>query len=87
MDSATQLERGSCLYVKESQLLPLEDFADYYGHRLPQCALIDAIGIEDDPSVSNETLSQGELLLTPASVFPSVLPKSMRAAIVVKETV
>ena len=59
MDSTTQRERGSCLYVKESQSLSLEDFADYYGHRLPQCALIDAIGIEDDHSVSNETLSQG----------------------------
>ena len=78
MDSATQLERGSCLYVKESQSLPLKDFAGYYSHRLPQCALIDAIGIKDDHSVSNEALSQGELLLTPASV----LPKSMRAAIV-----
>ena len=74
MDSVTHLEREICLYVKESQSLSLEDFTGYYGHRLPQCALIDAIGIEDDHSVSNETLSQGELLLTPASVLSSVLP-------------
>lgn len=67
MDSSTQLETGSCLYNKESQSLSLEDFAGYYGHRLPQSALIDAIGTEEDHSVSNEPLSQGELLVTPAS--------------------
>ena len=73
MDSApleTDSTKGSCRFVKESQSLPLDAFASYYGHRLPQCALIDEIGSEegttrggDCASESSDTLSTGEYML------------------------
>ena len=79
MDSApleTDSPKGSCRFVKESQSLPLDAFASYYGHRLPQCALIDEIGSEegtascrggDDASESSDTLSTGEYVVTPSA--------------------
>lgn len=52
--------------VKESQSLSLGAFAGYYGHRFPQCALIDEIGPgeetkgEDSGSEANGALIPGE---------------------------
>ena len=73
MDSApveTDSPKGSCRFVKESQSLPLDAFASYYGHRLPQCALIDEVSSEegttrggDYASESSDTLSTGEYVL------------------------
>ena len=43
--------------------MSLDAFANYYGHLLPQCALIDEMGVvEDGHSESNEALRQGESL-------------------------
>ena len=54
---------GSCRFVKESQSMPLGGFASYYGHRLPQCALIDEMGYEEETRgedvESNGTLIPG----------------------------
>ena len=68
---------GSCRFVKESQSMPLGGFASYYGHRLPQCALVDEMGYEeetrgeDNASESNDTLSPGKYIVTnPASLSP-----------------
>ena len=74
---------GSCRFVKESQSMPLGGFASYYGHRLPQCALVDEMGYEeetrgeDNASESNDTLSRGKYIhkveyyvTNPASLSP-----------------
>ena len=58
----------SCRFVKESQSMSLGEFASYYGHRLPQCALVDEIGYEEETrgegnaSESNDTLSPGKYI-------------------------
>lgn len=45
MDPASlRTKTENCRFVKESQSLSLDDFVAYYGHRFPQCALIDEIG-------------------------------------------
>ena len=66
MDSAapeSDYSPGSRPFVRESQSMSLAAFASYYGHRLPQCALIDEMGVgEDGHSESNEALRQGESL-------------------------
>ena len=64
----TKTTAGSCRFVKESQSLSLDAFIDYYGHRLPQCALIDEIGSGDeetrgeDADMYTDTLRPGESL-------------------------
>ena len=73
MDSApleTDSTKGSCRFVKESQSLPLDAFASYYDHRLPQCVLIDEIGPEEGTTrgggchyESSNTLRTGEYML------------------------
>ena len=58
-------------FVKQSLSMPLDGFVDYYGHRLPQCALIDEMVSsdeetweEDSDSDSKDTLCVGEYSVT-----------------------
>ena len=83
----------SCRFVKQSQSMSPNSFASYYGHRLPQCALIDEMGSgegtsargEDGDSDSKDALRVGEYICSVPVIRRSAHAAAVYIAIAIVE--